>query len=285
MVDAVQKTKKLGRVDLDLSVLVVNDKNPNVMKSREFDLLVDNINKVGITDPIIVRPIGGGKYRIIGGHHRAKAAQFLGFSTVPCTVIDDPSFDDEAEAFQLVRHTVIHGRIDPQQFISMYYQYARKYSDEVLQESFGFAEEAEFKKLINQAAKTLPKEVQDKFKEAAKEIKTIDGLAQLLNTMFTKYGNTLPYGYMVVDYGGKQSIWLQVTSPTYKALGVIGDMCMEREVTMDDLVGQVLQGIAKGDLQEFLEAALKKTPKVSLPEGLQVMPTKENIANLGDLNV
>ena len=54
MVDAVQKTKKLGRVDLDLSVLVVNDKNPNVMKSREFDLLVDNINKVGITDPIIV---------------------------------------------------------------------------------------------------------------------------------------------------------------------------------------------------------------------------------------
>ena len=121
--------------------------------------------------------------------------------------------------------------------------------------------------------------------DSDKEIKTIDGLAQLLNTMFTKYGNTLPYGYMVVDYGGKQSIWLQVTSPTYKALGVIGDMCMEREVTMDDLVGQVLQGIAKGDLQEFLEAALKKTPKVSLPEGLQVIPTKENIANLGDLNV
>ena len=70
-----------------------------------------------------------------------------------------------------------------------------------MQDAFGFAEEAEFKRLIAQTAKMLPdKELQEKFKEAAQEIKTVDGLSKLLNEMFTKYGDTLPHGYMIFDY-------------------------------------------------------------------------------------
>ena len=111
-----------------------------------------------------------------------------------------------------------------------------------MQDAFGFAEEKEFKRLIEQTAKALPdKHLQDKFKEAAAEIKTIDGLSKLLNTMFTKYGDTLPFGYMIFDHAGQRSMWLRIEGKTMKALDLIGDMCIEHGRTVDDVIGCVVQ--------------------------------------------
>lgn len=279
---AIEKTNKLERKEIPVGDLKPAKINPNTMKDKEFDLLIDNIEKVGITDPVLVRP-DGEKFRIIGGHHRWKAAQYLNFKTVPCTVIDDPDFDEEAEQAQLIRHNVIHGSMDPEQFMNLYYEFASKYPDDVIQETFGFADQKEFQKLINQAAKSLPKEMQGKFKEAAKELKTVDDLANLLNKMFTKYGDTLPFGYMVVDYGGKESVWLRVTNPTYKALDVIADVCIENRRTMDDVIGTVLQKMAKGDLKELVQEVIENSPEVDLPSGLQTKPTKDNIEAYGEL--
>jgi hypothetical protein len=56
--DAVAKTDSLLRLSrCPLSVLVKNEANPNRMRQREFDLLVDNLQKTGWTDPILARPI------------------------------------------------------------------------------------------------------------------------------------------------------------------------------------------------------------------------------------
>lgn len=278
--DALTKTQKLRREDIAVELLEPNPKNPNKMTPRQFDLLVDNIQQTGLTDPVLVRALPNGRYRIVGGHHRWEGAKYLGFATVPCTIIDDPDFDEELEQFQLVRHNVIKGQMDAEAFVKLYAEVAGKYSDDILQESFGFAEEAEFKKLINATAKSLPKEMQGKFKEAAKELKTIDGLARLLNEMFTKYGDSLPYGYMVFEYGGSESVWLQVEKATLKALYVLGDICRENAVTMDDVVGGVLKAIAKGEFKEKVEAIVKKAPKVEIPAGLQTTPTKDHIAQV-----
>jgi len=279
---SVDKTESLERLDVGVDLLIPNDKNPNKMNSREFDLLCDNIQRVGITDAILVKP-DGDKYRIIGGHHRWEAAKYLDFENVPVTVITDPDFDEEMETFQLVRHNAIHGKLDPQSFVDLYYEYAGKYDDGLLQEMFGFADDKEFQKLINQTAKQLPKEMQDNFKESAKELKTIDGLAKLLNTMFTKYGDTLPYGYMVVEYGSQRSVWVRVSSKTMKALDLVGTRCIEQKKTLDDVLGGLVQLIAKGDCEDLLEDILNKAPDVVLPEGLSVTPTKDNIEALEEL--
>lgn len=307
---AIEKTQKLLRLDLPVGMLVKNEENPNKMNEREFDLLVDNMEKTGITDAILVRPEdvalvtdlasqvkkgdnlalinmlekAGATFRIVGGHHRFDAASFLGFEDVPCTVIMDPEFDAEMEKFQIVRMNMIRGKLDPQAFFNLYNSLAESYSDEVLQDAFGFAEEAEFKRLIDQTAKALPDpKLQKKFKEAAAEIKTIDGLSKLLNEMFTKYGDTLPYGYMIVDHGGQRSVWLRVEKKTMQALDLIGEMCVERRRTMDDLVGGVLQLIAKGDMNEAVEKIVKKTPEVELPDSLTVSPTKDNLEKVATL--
>lgn len=288
--DAQSKTDAIQRLTVPVGVLEENAHNPNRMGNREFDLLVDNIKKTGLTDPILVRPLPKkGKqpqrYRIVGGHHRFKAALFLEFTEVPITVITDPDFDEEAEQFQLVRMNMIRGRMDPAAFFKLYNEVADKYGDDILQDAFGFAEEAEFKKMVQQASKqfTDPHQKQ-KFLEAAKEIKTIDGLSKLLNEMFSKYGDTLPYGFMVFDHGGHKSMWLRIEGKTMKALDAIGDICIDQGRTVDDIVGTVLQLIAKGELKDVLAKAVKGTPAVVLPVNLQANPTKEHLSKLAELD-
>jgi hypothetical protein len=301
---AIEKTKELLRLDLPLSLFVKNERNPNKMSARDFDLLVDNIEQTGLTDPILVRPasysqvatlvMGAGgharavekeaiamglKFKIVGGHHRYDAAAYLGFETAPATVIMDPKFDEKKETFQLVRMNTIHGKIDPAAFFKIYSDLQEDYTDEVLQEAFGFSDEAEWKRLINQTAKALPnKDLQQKFKEAAAEIKTIDGLSKLLNEMFTRYGDTVPFGYMIVDFGGQKSVWLRVSKKTMDAVDAI-----DRQRTMDDLFGGVVKLIASGDLKEQLEAIVAATPEVKLPKNLMVSPTKDHLEQAGAL--
>jgi len=282
---AATKTKALKRVDLALEVLVPNEDNPNKMANREFDLLVDNISKVGFTDPVLVRTRSDGKYDVIGGHHRLMAAQFLGFTEVPCTVIDDPEFDKEAADMQLVRHNVIHGKLDPAKFIELYKRYEDKYSTDILQEMMGFAEEADFRRLIEKTVKTLPKEMQQAFKDAAGEVKTIEGLSNLLNALFAKYGDTLPFGYMVFEYGGQSSIWLRVEKKTLESLRLIGQICIEKERTMDDVVGHLLRAAANGDLSDAIDAAISSSSPVKIPQNFKLDPTKDNIQKAAQASV
>jgi hypothetical protein len=272
------KTQKLRRVNLPIGQLEKNKHNPNKMKSREFDLLVDNIQTTGLTDPVLVRQITKTRYRIVGGHHRFDAAAFLGFETVPCTIIDDPDFDEDAEKFQLVRMNMIRGKMDPQAFFDLYESVSGKYSDAILQDAFGFAEEAEFKKMVDQTAATIQDPVmKEKFKEAAKEIKTIDGLSHLLNDLFTRYGDTLPYAFMVFDYGGQRSVWLQVSEKTIKAFDIVGELCREKGRTVDDVIGGLIQFAAAGKLKAVIDELVTTSPKVHIPSALQTIPTKQNI--------
>lgn len=275
------KDDLIERKDLTVDLIDENPLNTNKMNSRQFDLLVDNIQTRGLTENIVVRPVGD-RYRIVSGHWRFKASLFLGYTQVPCAIIRDPNFSEEMEEFQLVRMNMIRGQQDPQAFLTLYSKHAGKYGDDLLQELFGFSDEAEFKRLITQTAKALPKDMQAKFKEAAKEVKTIDGLAQLLNHMFTNYGDTLKHGYMIVDFGGKDSIWLRMEPKTKSAVLLIGEFCAENDRTMDDIVGGMLRAFAAGDLPELAEQLLAKSPPVAI-EGLNVLPTKENLKAVSDL--
>lgn len=269
-------TDMIERKPIALTLIDGFEGNPNKMGARAFDLLVDNMQAHGCTENLVVRPKGD-RFEIISGHHRFQAAQYIGWETIPCAVILDPAFDDEAAAFQVVRMNAIRGRLDPQLFMEQYSKVAGKYGDEILQDMFGFSDEAEFKKLITATAKGLPKEMQDKFKEAAKEVKTIDGLAAILNSLFTKFGDTIPYGYMIMDYGNQRHVWLRMEKKTYDALVLIGDLCTETSKSMDEVLGAVVRKIAKGDLSEVMSEIIEKAPNVVLPTGFALMPTMDHI--------
>jgi ParB family chromosome partitioning protein len=74
---------------------------------RSFDAdslqeLADSIAAQGVVQPIVVRPIEGGRYEIIAGERRWRAAQQAGLSDIPVVVRDVP--DKTAMAMGLIEN-------------------------------------------------------------------------------------------------------------------------------------------------------------------------------------
>ena len=64
--------------------------------------LAESIKSQGIMQPILVRPVGSGKYEIIAGERRSRAAKLAGLTEVPVLVKDVP--DEAAAAMALIEN-------------------------------------------------------------------------------------------------------------------------------------------------------------------------------------
>lgn len=283
---ALGKTKALIRTTVSINDLLPNTQNPNEMSEAEFNMLYDNVERMGVTDPILVRahPEQEGKYRIVGGHHRWEVAKLHGLEEIPVTIITDPSFDDDMEKFQMVRHNVIRGRMTPQKFMGLYQSLQGKYEQELAAELFGFSSEEEFKKLILSTANSLPPEMKQTFLDASKDLKTIDDLSLVLNRLFTTYGDTVPYGYMIFDYGGEDHIWLRMDKKQKDDFIEFGQYCVNKNRTIDKAFTVLLQLAAQGKLsQEAFESGLMKHPEITIAASIQedALLTEDYLASLG----
>ena len=74
-------------VDMDVAVLQPGKHQPR----RNFDpeqlqSLADSIKSQGVVQPIVVRPVENGRYEIVAGERRWRAAQKVGLKTIPAVV-------------------------------------------------------------------------------------------------------------------------------------------------------------------------------------------------------
>ncbi|WP_317932859.1 ParB/RepB/Spo0J family partition protein [Halioxenophilus sp. WMMB6] len=73
------------------------DMNPEALQE-----LADSIKAQGVMQPIVVRPIGGGRYEIIAGERRWRATQLAQLDKIPAVVRDVP--DEAAIAMALIEN-------------------------------------------------------------------------------------------------------------------------------------------------------------------------------------
>jgi ParB family chromosome partitioning protein len=70
-----------------LSLIDPNPEQPRTtIRTEALDQLVRSIQESGVVQPILVRPIANGRYQIIAGERRFRAAQKIGLSTIPAVV-------------------------------------------------------------------------------------------------------------------------------------------------------------------------------------------------------
>ena len=66
------------------------DRNPEqprrIFDEEALQSLADSIREAGILQPFLVTPTVGGRYRIVAGERRFRAARLAGLSSVPCIV-------------------------------------------------------------------------------------------------------------------------------------------------------------------------------------------------------
>lgn len=72
------------------------------MDPEALEELAESIRQQGIMQPIVVRPIGEGRYEIIAGERRWRATQLAGLDRVPALVRDVP--DEAAVAMALIEN-------------------------------------------------------------------------------------------------------------------------------------------------------------------------------------
>lgn len=60
------------------------------MQADRLQELADSIKAQGVVQPIVVRPLAGGKYEIIAGERRWRATQMAGLHEIPAVVRDVP---------------------------------------------------------------------------------------------------------------------------------------------------------------------------------------------------
>jgi ParB family chromosome partitioning protein len=88
---------------LDVGVLQPGKYQPRTrMDPGSLEELAASIKAQGLIQPISVRPVGTGRYEIIAGERRWRAAQIAGLAEVPVLIRDIP--DDAALAMSLIEN-------------------------------------------------------------------------------------------------------------------------------------------------------------------------------------
>jgi len=215
--------------EVDLSLVVPNPWNPNEMDEKVFDLLCKKIQENGFLEPIGVVEISDPvyKYRIISGEHRFRACKILNFTKIPAVIYKD--FDEDRQKFITLQVQVLQGKLNPTKMSNLLISYANKYEKEVLTELVGFTDKDALDVVYAQVTRDLPEEMKVKMEESKPQIKTIDDLSNVLNSLFNEYGTTVPYHFMFFAYGGKQHVMIQADKKLFDKVKEILKIASQRK--------------------------------------------------------
>jgi hypothetical protein len=201
-------------VSMPIESLEENSWNPNQMSEEAFDRLVKEIGISGFISACQVVPIESGKYRIIGGAHRYRAALKLGYTKIPVVVMSDAKFKSEdLQKFLTVKMNVLSGELDPEKFRLLYEEMVDKYGEDSLKDLFGFVEEDSWE-LMMKAVKRELKDAGVTDLSALENIQdhSLENLSKVLNGIFTEGGDTLKKnGFMIFTFEGIQMFFADVS--------------------------------------------------------------------------
>ncbi len=73
--------------ELPIADITPNPKQPRTVFDEDaLAELVDSIREVGLLQPVVVRPLGDGRYELVMGERRLRASQQAGLSTIPAII-------------------------------------------------------------------------------------------------------------------------------------------------------------------------------------------------------
>jgi len=220
--------------------------NPNVMDADKFNELVSNFEQLGFVQDVVVSPLSkeeadltGFEYQIVDGEHRYDGLGVLApeLDMVPCKVVSIP---EDQQKFQSVKLNRLRGAFDRKRFDALVRDLLQRYTLEEVAAHMAFTDVSELECMIDSARDALPPEMREEFDQARDEIRTVDDLSLVLNRLFTRYGDTLPFNFMILDFGGREHIWVRMDSTEYKRVTSKARDCMAEGVTFDSVVARVI---------------------------------------------
>jgi ParB/RepB/Spo0J family partition protein len=160
--------EKLTVTEIPIEKLTPNPWNPNRMSDEMRAKLTAYIQREGFVEPLVVRPLDDG-HQILGGFHRWRIAQDLGYRTVPCVVVD---LDDRRAKILSINLNEMKGQSLPSLLGALVHDLSRDLSLEDLETQLPY---------------TL-----EELKDSLELLKIPDGLASFLDAEAAKHGRERP---------------------------------------------------------------------------------------------
>ncbi len=232
---------------LPVDLLVPNTWNVQEEDELTFQRLVDEIkpDSTGFVETVSVIPMEDGTYRILHGEHRWRAAKAADLEEVPCLILKGEKWrDEDLQKFVSVRLNVIRGKTDPEKFLKLYNEMVAKYGAEALRGLMGYTDQKAFSKLVDGVKrgmkKSMSKEMSEEFNERAREAKSIEDLQKILQTLFTKHGDTLQYSFMVFTHGKQQHLYINTDRKMWRAMGKVTEYCKATSTDINLFMGPII---------------------------------------------
>ena len=237
------------RAELSPAALIPNNWNPNSMSADEYQLLKEHILEDGFLDPITARDNNDGTFTITNGEHRWRVAKDIGLEMVPVDILQGQKWEDDDELkLKTVSLNMLHGKMDPEKFVTLHRDVVKKFGEEEIHRQMGFTKRHGVQKLIRQVAKdvkdSISPEAAAAFEKKAKEAKTINDLEKIIQHIFQEFGGTVDHNYMVFASGGKQHIYVAMSKETHSAMKVIMKHSESARVDINEVIGKALQDVA-----------------------------------------
>lgn len=232
--------------DVPLSSIELSEDNPNQEDDKTFDQLVEKIRVDGFDEPVHIMPKANGKYAMVSGEHRYKAAKYLGFPTIPAVIHLD--WDDKKRKIELVARNMLRGSTNPEKFTKLFNELQKAgLSSEILKTQMGFTKKDAFDKLYKSIESSVTPAQKKQLGAAKETIKSVDDLSSVLNTIFKDHGSELDHGFMVFSYGGKNHHYIPVDKQTDGILKAIESHCVEKGLAVGEFFRTMLiEGFVQG---------------------------------------
>lgn len=91
-------------------LIEANDYNPNTVAPPEMELLELSIREDGFTQPIVVWLREDARFEVVDGFHRSRIGRKLGFSHLPCVILNRGEEDRNDRIASTIRHNRARGR-------------------------------------------------------------------------------------------------------------------------------------------------------------------------------
>lgn len=271
---ALEQSERVKVFEIPLEDIELFEGNPNEQDDKTFDMLVDRIRDDGFNEPVHVAKRKDGRYQMIGGHHRFKAAKYLNYDTIPAIVHED--WDDMKQELEVVAQNMIRGNLNKDKFTSFIENFQKKFKldREVMRAAMGFTSTDAFNNMIKNVEKNMTPRQKQKLKQAKEKIKSVDDLSSILNTIFKENGSELEQGYCVFSFGGKNHHYIQIDKASDKKLAQITEACMDSGVSIQEFFGSILSQVDVSSINSQKKPVTVKRK----PNGKKIKITKDNEA-------
>jgi len=250
------KPTSLKVEDIHVDLVVPNPDNINEMDEKTFSFLLENIREVGLIDPIQVIPIQEGKYFIMGGEHRWRAAKELGYHFIPSVILTDTKWTD-SDYTDLIsfRMNVLRGSQKPEKFLKVYDRMAAKFGSEKLQEVFQIADKVLWKKLTKSLTKGMkeqgvPEAVVASIQDASDKAKSFESFNKKLSKILKDH--QAPQFMGTVIFQEQKTIIVQTTEPVWVLIQSIIELASRTDKSFSELIQPALEKIVHETASEVV---------------------------------